>query len=76
MYFLYHHFFFPSDSQSATYCKCLFCVMASILNFNVMHLTCPCKFLIFGTSHFRLADSKKALALTMKKTLLEIGYEA
>lgn len=40
--------------------------MASILSFSVMHLTCPCKFLIFGTSHFTLADSKKALALTTK----------
>lgn len=59
-------FFFLLYSLSATYRKCLFCVMASILSFSVMHLTCPCKFLIFGTSHFTLADSKKALALTTK----------
>lgn len=60
-------FFFLQHSLSATYCKCLFCVMATILSFNVMHLTCPCKFLIFGTSHFTLVNSKKAPALTTKK---------
>lgn len=41
--------------------------MATILSFSVMHLTCPRKFLIFGTSHFTLTASKKALALATEK---------
>lgn len=35
--------FILRHSLSATYCKCFFCVMATILSFSMMHLTCPCK---------------------------------
>lgn len=61
------YIFFFLHSLSATYRKWFFCVMASILRFDVMHLTCQCKFLIFGTSHFTLAASKRAPVLTTKK---------